>query len=413
MAGAMTGGDDIDRDLSSALPPHPPPAPARREAAIAEAMRRFDGGVAEAPVVPPRRSLRTRPQLAGLVAASLVLMVGVPAAWLALSRGALPTVETSNGAVADLSEIAPDQVQPTGSPTSTPPASTPPPLTAQAVPLPANSARLGKVPGVALGVDVPAVPPMVAAPAPAAAPVAAPAVAEAETQPAQLALRKERRAVEFGASGNMARAVPPPPPLPPPLPLPPPPPAPPKAVSPAMTRGMSIARRPNADAGVASGYAGRADAADSANVIVTAQRVKRRGADSSKARASWSACTVDDPRRSLAVCRAEADKEASAEGLALAWRGDDRGAIAAFDRAIASNSKAASAWLNRGLARGRAGDSAGALADLERAAKLAPGSARAHYALGRLLRARGDTRRAQAEFDRAAQLDRALGEPDD
>lgn len=410
MAGAMTGDDDIDHNASSALPPHPPPAPARREAAIAEAMRRFDSGVVEAPFVPPRRSLRTRPQLAGLVAASLVLVVGVPVAWLALSRGASPPVETGNGAAADLSAILPDQVQPTGSLLSTPPPSMPPPLTpppptARAGALPADSARLATVPGVALRANVPAVPPRVAAPAPAAAPVAASAVAEAEAPPAQLALREGRRAVVSGASGNMARAVPPPPPLPPPAPL--------KAASPAMTRGMSIARRPNADAGVAPGYAGRADAADSANVIVTAQRVKRRGADSGKARVGWSACTVDDPRRSLAACRAEADKEASAEGLALAWRGDDRGAIAAFDRAIASNSKASSAWLNRGLARGRAGDNAGALADLERAAKLAPGSARAHHALGRLLRARGDTRRAQAEFDRAAQLDPAFGEPDD
>lgn len=179
---------------------------------------------------------------------------------------------------------------------------------------------------------------------------------------------------------------------------------------------MSLARRQDSGAGAAAKSVGRAAASDNNDVIVTAQRVRRSGPGYVTTRGAWNTCTVDDPRRNLAACRAGAKEEAGTmlgDGLAKAWEGDERAAIAAFDRAIALEPKSAQAWLNRGLARANAGDSAGALADLDRAVRLAPTSARVHYARGRVLRDRGDTRRAQAEFERAAELDPAFGDLDD
>lgn len=57
----------------------------RREAAIAEAMRRFDA--ADAPPRPVPAARRHRPALASLVAASLVLIVAVPIAWQRVRHG--------------------------------------------------------------------------------------------------------------------------------------------------------------------------------------------------------------------------------------------------------------------------------------------------------------------------------------
>ena len=332
-------------DLSGALPPHPPPAPARRETAIVEAMRRFDGGAAPAPVVPPRRSLRTRPQLAGLATAALVVVVALPAAWFALSRGEPHSVVTSDGVASELTAPpnGPVQSAPVRSFDATPPRPLPPPAAVGPSP-PALASVSPKQ--AAVNAPVAAAPPEVAEPVPMVVPPPA--------------LREERRAADAMASRAMAKAAPPPPP---------PPAA--QAASPASTRGMSIARRADSDAGVSAKSVAQAEASNSNDVIVTAQRARRSGP------------------------------------------GDERADTGALDRAIALDPKSAQAWLNRGLARANAGDSAGALADLDRAVRLAPRSARAHYARGRVLRARGDTPRAQAEFDRAAELDPAFGELDD
>ena len=381
--------DDQD-DLPGALPQHPRPAPARREAAIGEAIRRFDGGGAETPAVPPRRALRTRPQLTGLVAASLVVVVALPAAWFALSRGEPHSVATSDGVASELTSPPATPAQsarvrsfdaagPVASGTSTPPAAIAPPAAMNASPKQA------------------------AVNSPMVAPVSA---------SAQLAQREERGAADAVASRSMDKAAPvrssPPPPPPPPPPAA-------RAASPAPTRGMSLARRQDSGAGAAAKSVGRAEAGDNSDMIVTAHRVRRNGPGYATTRGAWNACTVDDPRRNLAACRADKGEAGAllGEGLAKAWEGDQRAAIAAFDRAIALEPKSAQAWLNRGLARANAGDSAGALADLDRAVRLAPTSARAHYARGRVLRERGDARRAQAEFERAAQLDPAFGDLDD
>ena len=72
-----------DDDLAKLLP-EAPPRPDRRRAAIAEAMRRFDG-VAPAPappVQPPRRFWPAlgRPQMGALVSLGLVALIGAPLA---------------------------------------------------------------------------------------------------------------------------------------------------------------------------------------------------------------------------------------------------------------------------------------------------------------------------------------------
>ena len=390
--------DDQD-DLPGALPQHPRPAPARREAAIGEAIRRFDGGGAETPAVPPRRALRTRPQLTGLVAASLVVVVALPAAWFALSRGEPHSVATSDGAA---SEPTARQSAP---PQSAPPQSAlPESASVQSAPVrsfdaarPVASRSFTAPAAIASPPAMNVLPKQVTVNSPMVAPVSA---------PPQLAQREERGAADAVASRSMDKAAPPPPP-------PPPPPAA-TAASPAPTRGMSLARRQDSGAGAAAKSVGRVAASDNNDVIVTAQRVRRSGAGYATTRGAWNACTVNDPRRNLAACRADKGEAGAmlGEGLAKAWQGDERAAIAAFDRAIALEPKSAQAWLNRGLARANAGDSAGALADLDRAVRLAPTSARAHYVRGRVLRNRGDTRRAQAEFERAAELDPAFGDLD-
>src|SRR4051812_13325353 len=74
-------------DDSALLPKSPPPRPARREAAIEAALRRFDG-VEEPPAKrPPRPEKWTRkPQFGLLVTASLVGVIGIPAALIAIQN---------------------------------------------------------------------------------------------------------------------------------------------------------------------------------------------------------------------------------------------------------------------------------------------------------------------------------------
>ncbi|MDB5707855.1 MAG: hypothetical protein JWN66_4971, partial [Sphingomonas bacterium] len=157
------------------------------------------------------------------------------------------------------------------------------------------------------------------------------------------------------------------------------------------------------------------DREDSA-IVVTGSRVARL---SRNLRGDWNACTVNDPNRSLAGCRNLVDPAATgpagraaarlADGLSLAWRGDNDGAIAAFDQAIALQPRLAFAWLNRGLAHERLGDLDRAIADLDRAVRYAPGAARGYYNRSLLLRQRGDTRRARADQSRAVDLDLRYG----
>src|SRR5687768_17281260 len=89
---AVMGGDD---DIAASLPRPPLPAPARRESAIAEALRRFDGGEARpASADGDRRSARPapwwsgpgRPYAGALAGAFLVAVIGLPFVWTSFDR---------------------------------------------------------------------------------------------------------------------------------------------------------------------------------------------------------------------------------------------------------------------------------------------------------------------------------------
>jgi len=131
-------------------------------------------------------------------------------------------------------------------------------------------------------------------------------------------------------------------------------------------------------------------------------------------RGAWNRCTVDDPQRSLAACRAAFGSSAPgvagraqaliADGVAQAWQGNDRAAADTLDRAIAV-APVADAYINRALLRMRRGDDAGAIADLTRAIRRDPSAARAYHYRGILLARRGKAERAQADAARAIVLD--------
>jgi len=79
----------VEKDQSAWLPQPPPPRPARRDAAIETALRKFDGVEdAAAPEArrEPRRSWASthRPQFAMLVSVMLLVVVGIPAALIGI-----------------------------------------------------------------------------------------------------------------------------------------------------------------------------------------------------------------------------------------------------------------------------------------------------------------------------------------
>lgn len=403
----MAGDDDIEREIAAALPAQPQPATARREAAIGAAMRRFDA-IGEA--VPParlqkqspslQRLLQNRPQLAGLVAISLVLIVGAPIAWRELNRSTSPIVAPADRKPVDAAvpppRVASPRVAMGPAPNNAPPlVRSSPPSSSNAA---ATASQAASPPPPAQMIEpAPPVAPVMMPPPPSAA---APAIDLAPKPPSRLAVR------EAGTSASESRAAA--------TSSPPPPAAP---------RDVALAGQTSLNAAPTESAAKPAESADNESVIVTASRRRSGGRSYFSSPGDWNACTIDDPRQSLAACRfqihgsAHGTKgEAAAfltEGLTRAWQGEGQRAIAAFDQAIALAPGLSLAWLNRGLARANAGDDAGALADLDRAVRLASYSARAHYARGRLLRARGDDERAEAEFERAAELDPAYDELND
>jgi len=365
----------VDEDIAASLPEPPPPAPARRDAAIEAALRRFDGD--ESPAPPARtpqpsepwwRQLH-RPQLGALVSAALVALVGVPAVWLSMSERPRPAENAVEYAVENVEDATPDMAAP------------------------------GDMP-------------------------APPQIAEAAPEPSVDALDSAAASPSRPAPQEMARAD-----MPPPAMMVPPPSvvAAPKASSPvgalAAESGVPADRRRVEQSEKPMVMASRGPAAappapamaleDSADhsIVVTGSRVQRKSAG----RGDWNACTVNDPSRSLRGCgslvnpgaKGEAGRTAAhvSDGLSRAWKGDMDGAISAFDQAIAASPRNAFAYLNRGLARQRSGDADGALADLDQAARLAPRAARVYYNRSLVLRERGDTRRARVDENRALGID--------
>jgi tetratricopeptide (TPR) repeat protein len=85
-------------------------------------------------------------------------------------------------------------------------------------------------------------------------------------------------------------------------------------------------------------------------------------------------------------------------------RGDNKGAILEFDRAIKIDPKYAQAYANRGIAKLGLGDKQGAIADYSRAIALDPQDALTYYNRGVTKFALGDKRGAVSDFDRAIAL---------
>src|SRR3989442_16031613 len=82
----------VEKDQSAWLP-EPPPRPARRNAAIDAALRKFDGIDEPAPGARERRPswARThRPQMAVMGSALLLMIVGIPAALIGLRNPPSP-----------------------------------------------------------------------------------------------------------------------------------------------------------------------------------------------------------------------------------------------------------------------------------------------------------------------------------
>ena len=367
-----------DDDIAAALPDPPPPRSARREVAIGEAMRRFDAAgdgpalgarpfdTDRAAVSPkPRRGWSGRPQFAALAGVALVVSIGLPV-WISGDHGLSPppAAPAAPPEAPDSTKAAADQ--------ATPPAER-------------------KSAASALFPPEPQATPIIAVPTVPSAPAASPSAAVLETGSALRSGAAHARSAPMAfqqkrATDDTAKPVAQPPPPPPP-PAPPPPPPPPPA--------QAIAANRSAEAG--------------RDIIVTGSRVGpvRRG--------DWNACSVDDPKQDLAACRRQLDPGAPdikgrvaaqlSDGLSLAWQGDAKRAIAAFDRAVTLAPRDPGAYFNRGLAYKHSGDLDSAIADLDQAVRLAPNVARYRYNRSLLLRQRGDLRKAEADESRALDLD--------
>lgn len=362
----MSGDDD-----RLTLPQPPPPAPARREAAIDAALRRFDGGEAPArtpPVRPAGWWTRHRGQLGAPIAIGLIALVFGPTAWMTANRWSTIAEQPPVAERARHAESADALAKPEPVPTTPPSAPIEParaPRPEAATVSPTESAVVAD--HAAIGAD-------------------APAAEEQEFAKAQSL--EQRRA-----------------PMAPPPAAPPPPPAVVAAPAPVAVAplGALPARR-----------ARETQAAD--NVVVTA---RKRGAPGLIRRGDWDACTINDPARSLSLCRAQIDPARKgvegradaqlADGLTSAWQGDLANAVVAFDRAIALSPRSAVGHLNRGMARRAQGAGDAALADFDRAITLAPHDARSYYQRSLLLRERGEARRAKADLDRAIEIDPGYG----
>src|SRR3569623_3359517 len=111
-----------DDDIARLLPQPPPPRPVRREAAIAVAMRRFDGTEAPPPVGAARPTRwRGRPQFGALISVALIALIGAPAAWMSLHDRFPDSGEPAATNAAETVTVA-DSVAPIASPSTHAPA---------------------------------------------------------------------------------------------------------------------------------------------------------------------------------------------------------------------------------------------------------------------------------------------------
>jgi tetratricopeptide (TPR) repeat protein len=359
----------IEDDIAASLPTPPHPAPARRAAAIEQALRRFDGLEDAEQSAPGSQSARRRPMrlmtspyIGAFASFLLVALIGAPVLWNSMSDPVLTTgnpqteatqsFETAeaSGPVADAVRQEPT---PPAEPTISPPVVAPPPMAGEdrasadmAVPAPALRAQLA--------------PP----PPPAQQMVRADALARAPKEEADSYAGEK---VVVTGSRSLASPV--------------------------------------------AATAARAEAEDNAVVVSGTRRLPR---------GNWNSCTVDDPLRDLSACspletaskRASAAATATAtptsdlaDGIARAWRGELDAAIDSFDRAIAAAPRSSAAYLNRGMAHRRDGDLDRALADLDRAVRYAPRDAKTYFNRSLVLRQKGDAARAAADERKALALD--------
>ena len=127
-----------EKDQAAWLPQAPPPRPARRDAAIQTALRKFEGVEDVAPSVRegPRRSWASthRPQVAVLVSAMLLVVAGVPAALIGLRNAPPPPTPVVRERAVPVAERPAPPPPPAAKPPMTPlPPTTPRPLSAPPV----------------------------------------------------------------------------------------------------------------------------------------------------------------------------------------------------------------------------------------------------------------------------------------
>jgi hypothetical protein len=344
-----------DDDVRAVLPEAPPPAPKRREAAIAEALARFDGMPAAGrdPVRPPAPWWTTlrRPQAGLFAAAALVAAISLPFAWQSpISPVPVAEERIASGANDDAARVKiVAAAPPVAMRAVTPPLATPD-TSDIALPPPRSDDSVAAAKPMPRRQPAPAAPPRVM-----------------DTQDAAAIVVQGRASPQAVQESPVAVSV----------------------VS-------------------SEQYSSRSEG----SIVVTGARIAPR---QPVRRGDWNACTVNDPNRALSQCRKLADRAAKAvrsqadihlsEGLRQAWSGDLDKAIAAFDAALAIAPDLSAAYLNRGITHDRQGDSAAAIADLDRAIRLAPKSARAYYNRAVLLRKYGDAKRASADEQQAINLD--------
>jgi Tetratricopeptide repeat len=372
----MIGEDHMasERDIANRLPEPPAPSPEARDAAIAEALLRFDqlhrapardsgARLRQAGAVPPWRVRLATPAVRYLAAASVMLFIAVPAAWLSLT------------------EIQRRDEPQFASPPAQDRVATMPPQT--------------ETPNRSVGDRraVPVAPPSEPQPAP----------------PQPLARQDDRSAAALGSSE------------PRPAPSPPaaqaerrdPPAVASKAVPPAPAE--SRARRELGEPLAAPGAA--PPSLPAAPQPLARQQVPSAGA--SGGQGEWAACRAGDPDRKIVGCtriiedraRGTSDRRAALleRGEAFARRDELDRAIADFSESIRLQGGAA-AHVGRGIAYQRKGELDRAIADFTEAIRLEPGNAAAFYNRSLAYRAKGDRDPADADLTRARALGRTIGE---